>query len=1482
MEKHLHGKILHRLLLMLVVSLIALSASHAQTPGLIYKPATAGGSSILDPNQDGYVSTTRAGFTNARDEGAANSEIPYRQFPALTTEPLGDLNSGSGGGHTDLATPPTPIASPSTGSPISAYFDGTNLLFRIRLGGSSTASKGYSVLIDSDNTFTGTGANPGFEYEVLLASNFAVQVIRHTPTGTSTIFTGNVDQYSQRSVAGSTSGGNPDYFYDYYVPLTAFQGGITADTPLRMSGITVTSAQSGLTGTVSDVGGVNFQAYGYNAPDAWRALLGAFPPTSLTQIQTTGFPPSPSTAPFVSGPITANSTTISGTSIEAAGSIVTVLRNGVAICGSAGQPTCPTVGPNGTWTLTGIPSTLLEDGNMVTATVTAPGKTVSPVSNTVLVIAGVCTTTPPPVLTGLGTPGNNPKSFIGTTSFSTNQRITIYSTQSTTPVGSFNFNPSTAGTNTFTSPNYTLGEFNFYATVTPLSAAGAVIGCESVRSNQLCFRNGQPNINTQTVTITGVTYNGASQSSTTSPTWSEVPENISSISGTLNLGSTNVAGSIVVFRNGDPTGLSVPFATNTTTWSITTTPAFLATLKPGDVLTVRTDLTLSGGGQSTCPNTYSSQSNLLTVQQTTAAPTIAQPECGLVTRLSGTSTEPAGTVIQFYTGGTAGQRNGTLVTQGTTATPITATVTSTGAWAADFTATTGGGLAAGTAITARAKAVGKVRSVNSNAVTAAPGPAGVLTITGPITEGSTSVSGTGPASAIGGNVTLYIEGTPFPTPVVVGSDGAWSVSGILGQELFAGASVSATFTQAGGCESAQATPVIVSCRPPATTFTLGAPTPATLCGGSTTSVTLSGSEYGISYRLLVNGQESGSSVIGTGGPITLISGPINNVTAANTTAALTYRARSIGGTACDATSINTASVAVRPQPVTTGLSFANPSQAVCANASASFSLTGTNTNYDYQLVDEATGQLVGSPVPGASAAINLSTGPVTTATTYGLRVSFRSGTDPCSITLPAQVSVSISSPSITNAVFPVNGKACVGGATVINVATEPNNDFEYMVYRRIGTTNNPASDPLLGTFRGTGDIIGTPTGNLTTAGNVTFYATVRRLTANTCGTLILSNTATVEVTNAAVTAVAGPDKTACGSTVILEGNSVGPDTGTWSQVSGPTTISFSSPANPNTAAQGFSTGTYVLRWTVQSTCAGSTSTSENLVTITINCEATYTIAVPKYRNQYAAGDVLAFATDSDGGITAATVSQGTLPPGTALAADGTIRVINTTNLAQGVYPLTIRLTDSVGNITVIDIVLRILGDAPVIIPLPVELVYFTATVRNNQAHLEWLTASEQDNDRFEVERSLDAKSFEKIGTVKGKGTTSLETKYKFTDRTPVQGTVYYRLKQVDFDGEFAYSNIIAVTAKGLANELATQVYPNPFQDRVKVTLTSPNAQQAQMVLYDLNGKRVLSKTLDLDAGINEMELQLQQLQSGMYILKIVGDGVESTTRIMKH
>ncbi len=1459
----------------------------AQTPGLIYTRATSGGNLILDPNGDGYVSPTAAGWTaGARDEGAGFSEIPYRAFPALLTEPLNDLTTGSGGGHTDLAPPNTNGS--TTGSPLAAYFNGRHLLFRFRVGSASTASKGYSVLIDTDGNFKtqSTDLNPGFEFEVVLANNFDVSIYDHREkvSGGSKIWSGSVAQFSQKAVAASQGSGNPDYFYDFYVPLSAFPTGtITATTPLRMSGITVTSAQSGITGTVSDIGGINYAAYNFNRQRAWGDIISSFPATSPSELQSGEFEQLQAVAPVVGGPINANSTTISGTSVEAAGSVITVFRNGTAICGGAGQPGCPTVSSTGIWTLSGISSTLLASGNTITATVTPANKTVSPISNAVTVSTGLCTATPAPTLSGItGTTGL--RSLVITPSFSGNQIITVHNLTSgqTAVTGVLNLTAGTqfpaSSTGAPTALNVSQNS-NYRITVTPTTPQGVATGCTSLLSNQICYTTGGNfNNNLQTVSISSVAYNNVSNTANATGV-TPVPTNLASVTVNIRFAtSAPPSGNVILNRNGVAIA-TAPYTGGTTTQTITIPiPSLSTPLAVGDLLNVRTVQTATCAGEST-------PSNFLIVSETTTAPTINPLDCGLVTTLTGTSTEQAGTVLQFYTGGTAGQRNGTLVIQSGTSNPITAIVTTQGNWSVSFTAASGGGIAAGTLITARAQATGKVRSINSNVVSSTPAPT-APTITQPIAEGSTTIDGTG--AAPGSQVTLIIDGTPF-TPVTATQTGAFTVTGLSAFEVFAGASVSATYTSdpSSTCVSDRAAPVIVTCVTPSTAPTI-TPTTFTTCSGGVVSATINNTEPGISYALTTRTGTSpefiytatGSSVLGTGGSITLTSGALTS----NTT--LYVRARRFTGTNCDAILPTTIAVTVNAAPVISGLSFSPTSMTLSCPGAATVQVAGTLAANNYQLVNTS-GQLVGTAVEGTgtSTPIGLSTGVVSTNNSaFTLRVTnIATGCTATPAVAATTFTVNLTgSPTLTNTVTTAP-TICANTAPNITVDS-PQAGFTYQLFD--ATTNASV---------GTGVPVTSPaptSQNLTTtnplpAGTYAYYVGVKPTTGECANSYRLNTPVNISV-------IAGPTATAasswsaaqCGNnlSVALTGNSPATGgSGVWSvsSTTGNPAPTITSPTSPTTTATGLNSGSYTFTWTVTSGCGGGTAA--NNVTVIVNCPAEYLLAAPRYQSQYNTGTVLASAFDPDGGIQSASLVLGnSLPPGTSLSpTTGNITVSDPASLIPGTYTFRVITTDQNGITTTSPLTLTFYGEAPTTTSLPVELVYFTATKTNNQVLLQWLTASETDNDRFEIERSTDAKTYEKIGTVAGKGNTSQKSKYNFTDAAPLAGTAYYRLKQVDFDGAFAYSSVIAVDANVMVNNMQLQAHPNPFSNQVTVTVTAPQPESATVRLIDMQGRVLLVKQVELSKGLNELELNLNKLAFGMYLLKVSGNGIEASTRIMK-
>jgi hypothetical protein len=138
--------------------------------------------------------------------------------------------------------------------------------------------------------------------------------------------------------------------------------------------------------------------------------------------------------------------------------------------------------------------------------------------------------------------------------------------------------------------------------------------------------------------------------------------------------------------------------------------------------------------------------------------------------------------------------------------------------------------------------------------------------------------------------------------------------------------------------------------------------------------------------------------------------------------------------------------------------------------------------------------------------------------------------------------------------------------------------------------------------------------------------------------------------------------------------------------------------------------------------------------------------------------------------------------------------------------------------------------------LPVDLVYFeTKAIDDQQALLHWQTASELNNNYFDVERSYDAIHWEWVGNVTGNGTTNQLTDYNFTDKSIAtsQNTPYYRLKQVDFDGAFEYSNERVVSFDGKVEKLEIAAYPKQFNQEVTVRVS--NTKPYSIEVTDLNG-----------------------------------------------
>ncbi len=177
--------------------------------------------------------------------------------------------------------------------------------------------------------------------------------------------------------------------------------------------------------------------------------------------------------------------------------------------------------------------------------------------------------------------------------------------------------------------------------------------------------------------------------------------------------------------------------------------------------------------------------------------------------------------------------------------------------------------------------------------------------------------------------------------------------------------------------------------------------------------------------------------------------------------------------------------------------------------------------------------------------------------------------------------------------------------------------------------------------------------------------------------------------------------------------------------------------------------------------------------------------------------------------------------------------------------------------------------------LPVTLVKFDATLGFENINLTWQTSAELNNDRFIIETSTEGEVFNGIGEIAGAGTTAETHTYQFIHQTPSAGANYYRLKQVDFDGTFAYSKVIAINAAGNNKIFA---FPNPAKDQLNIQYDQSKGPAA-FFLFDAMGRQVIASVGGY-AGYYEAKLP-SDLPAGTYWLRVIRSGMVQTLPIVK-
>ena len=169
--------------------------------------------------------------------------------------------------------------------------------------------------------------------------------------------------------------------------------------------------------------------------------------------------------------------------------------------------------------------------------------------------------------------------------------------------------------------------------------------------------------------------------------------------------------------------------------------------------------------------------------------------------------------------------------------------------------------------------------------------------------------------------------------------------------------------------------------------------------------------------------------------------------------------------------------------------------------------------------------------------------------------------------------------------------------------------------------------------------------------------------------------------------------------------------------------------------------------------------------------------------------------------------------------------------------------------------------------LPITLSNLSVRNTNNQNQLSWTTETEKNGSLFEIEKSINGKSWAKLGEVASKGNTTRRENYFFTDENP-NPTNYYRLKMVDRDGSYEYSKIVSANN---GKSVAVNLFPNPVQERLNINIESQDINEVNIQVINMNGQVVLVSKNTIGRSNTPISIDANELQSGIYFIKITDE-----------
>ncbi|MCH7516608.1 MAG: T9SS type A sorting domain-containing protein [Bacteroidetes bacterium] len=183
--------------------------------------------------------------------------------------------------------------------------------------------------------------------------------------------------------------------------------------------------------------------------------------------------------------------------------------------------------------------------------------------------------------------------------------------------------------------------------------------------------------------------------------------------------------------------------------------------------------------------------------------------------------------------------------------------------------------------------------------------------------------------------------------------------------------------------------------------------------------------------------------------------------------------------------------------------------------------------------------------------------------------------------------------------------------------------------------------------------------------------------------------------------------------------------------------------------------------------------------------------------------------------------------------------------------------------------------------LPVELTSFSASIQNSTVILNWETETEINNLGFYIERAIENSDWVSIGFVEGHGNSNSPKHYNFSDTDIGQsGEYYYRLKQIDNDGTFEYSDVVTVTVGIPVLFALSQNYPNPFNPETRIDYTLPEQQNVSLRVYNMLGELVKELVNEVKpAGTYSVTFDGTNLPSGIYVYRIQTEGFSENKKM---